>query len=40
MYDSVSYAIIGWNNALSYIGHQAITWTNDSLLSIGPHEQT
>ena len=35
IYSSVNWAIIGSGNGLSPVRHQAITWTNAGLLSIG-----
>ena len=35
IYASVNYVIIGLNNCLSPIRHQAIIWNNAGLLSIG-----
>ena len=40
IYVSVKWAIIGSGNGLLPFQHQAITWTNDDLLSIGPQEHT
>ena len=39
IYLSVNWIIIGSGNGLSPVRHQAITWTNDGLLSIGLHFQ-
>ena len=36
MYTSVNWVSIGSSNGLSSDGHQAITWTNNDSLSIGP----
>ena len=36
MYVSVNCIIIGSGNGLAPVRYQAITWTNDDLLSIGP----
>ena len=36
VYVSVNYTIIGSDNGLFPVRHQAITWTNAWLLSIGP----
>ena len=36
MYASVKWVSFGSGNGLLPVGHQAITWTNPDLLSIGP----
>ena len=37
-YVSEDWVIIGWGNGLVLVQCQAITWTNDDLLSVGPTE--
>ena len=37
---SVNYVVIGSGNGLVPFRHQAITWTNADLLSVGSYEQT
>ena len=39
LYASLNYDIIGLDNGLSPARHQAMIWTNDGLMFIGPWEQ-